>query len=58
MLSIGKRNVHLHAKTLAVARSIGPVEVDYGDNSCEPVDIVKHMTSDWLLKKLGVAEAS
>ncbi len=53
MLTIGKRNPHLHEMTLAAARAIGPVHVEYGDNSCEPVDIVKHMTSDWLLKKLG-----
>ena len=54
MLSIGKRNPYLHGKTLAVARAIGPVEVDYGDNSCQALDIVKHLTSDRLLKKLGV----
>ena len=55
MLTIGKRNPNLHARTLAAARAIGPVEVDYGDNSCQAPDIVKHLTSDWLLEKLGVA---
>ncbi len=55
MLSIGKRNPNLHEKTLAVAKAIGPVAVDYGDNSCQPVDIVKHMTSESLLKRLGKA---
>jgi 3-methyladenine DNA glycosylase AlkD len=53
LLSIGKRNAYLHEKTLAAAKTIGPVEVDYGDNSCEPPDIVKHLTSDYVLKKLG-----
>ncbi len=53
LLSIGKRNPELHEKTLAAARAIGPVEVDYGDNSCETLNLVKHLTSDWLLKKLG-----
>ncbi len=56
MLSIGKRNANLHAKTLATARAIGRVEVDYGDNSCEPLDLVKHLTNERLLEKLGVAE--
>lgn len=55
MLSIGKRNPHLHQKTLAVARAIGPVEVDYGDNGCQVPNIVKHLTSDALLEKLGVS---
>ena len=53
MLSIGKRNPHLHEKTLAVAKAIGPVHVDYGDNSCQAPDMVKHLTSESLLKKLG-----
>ncbi len=53
MLGIGKRNVKLNKATLKAAKAIGPVKVDYGnDNSCEPLDIVKHMTSDWLQKKL------
>jgi 3-methyladenine DNA glycosylase AlkD len=52
MLSIGKRSINLHSKTLAAAEAIGRVDVDYGDNSCEAVDIVKHMNSDYLLKKL------
>ena len=33
--------------------AIGEVHVDYGDNRCEPADIVKNLTSDWLLEKLG-----
>ena len=53
LLSIGKRNAKLNKFTLKAARAIGPVQVDYGDNSCEPPDIVKHLTSDWLQKKLN-----
>ena len=56
MLSIGKRNRHLHAKTLEVAKAIGRVEVDYGDNDCKAPDIVKNLTSEWLLEKLGVRD--
>lgn len=53
LLSIGKRNAQLHEKTLAAAKAIGPVQVHYGDNSCQPPDIVKHLTSDYVLKKFG-----
>ena len=53
LLSIGKRNAHLHAKTLATARAVGAVEVDYGDNSCQALDVVKHLTSDYVLRKFG-----
>ncbi len=53
LLSIGKRNAKLNKFTLKAAKAIGPVQVDYGDNSCEPPDIVEHLTSDWLQKKLN-----
>ena len=52
LMGIGKRNRKLNRAALKAARAIGPVEVDYGDNSCETIDIVKHLTSDWLQKKL------
>ena len=52
LLSIGKRNRKLNKTCLKAAKAIGPVEIDYGDNSCEPLDIAKHLTSDWLQKKL------
>ncbi len=54
LLSIGKRNLHLHEKTLAAARAIR-VELDDDGKSCEPVDVVKHLTSDYVLKKVGKA---
>jgi 3-methyladenine DNA glycosylase AlkD len=52
LMGIGKRNLKLNRAALKAAKAIGPVEVDYGDNGCEPMDIVKHLTSDWLQKKL------
>jgi len=52
LLGIGKRNAKLNRTALKAARAIGPVEVDYGPNSCEPVDIIKHLTSDRLKEKL------
>ncbi len=52
MLGIGKRNRKLNNAAIKAARKYGTVEVDYGDNKCEPIDVVKHLTSDWLQKKL------
>ena len=39
---------------IRAAKAIGPVDIDYGDdNSCEPLDVLKHLTSDYLKKKLA-----
>ena len=36
---------------IRAAKAIGPI--DYGDGeSCEPLDVLKHLTSDYLKKKL------
>jgi len=53
LFCIGKRNADLHEMALSAARTIGPVEVDYGNSSCEPFDIVKNLTSDYVLTKFG-----
>jgi 3-methyladenine DNA glycosylase AlkD len=52
LMGIGKRNVTLNAAALKVARKIGPIDFD-PDGRCEPLDVVKHLTSDYLKKKLG-----
>ena len=52
LLSIGKRSAKLNELALEAARAIGPVHVDYGDNGCEAPDVVKHLTSERLRKKL------
>ncbi len=53
LLGIGKRNTKLNKAAVRAAKAIGPVDIDYGDdNSCEPFDVVKHLTSDYLKKKL------
>jgi len=52
LMAIGKRNEELNKAALQAARAIGPVDVDYGDdNNCEPLDVLKHLTSDYLKKK-------
>ena len=31
---------------------LGPVDIDYGyDNRCEPLNVLKHLTSDYLMEK-------
>ncbi|MEK6234213.1 MAG: DNA alkylation repair protein [Planctomycetales bacterium] len=54
LIGIGKRNKKLNKAAIRAAKAIGPIDVDYGDdNRCEPVDVLKHLTSDYLKKKLG-----
>ena len=45
LLRIGMRSRKLNRRALRIAKKIGKVEVDYGDNSCEAVDCAKHLTS-------------
>lgn len=54
LIGIGKRNKKLNQAALKLARKISPVEYDAGDTSCQPIDILKHLTSDYLKKKLGL----
>ncbi|OYP29418.1 DNA alkylation repair protein [Rhodopirellula sp. MGV] len=55
LMGIGKRNKQLNKAALRAAKAIGPVDIDYGsDNSCEPLDVVKHLTSESTRKKLGI----
>ncbi len=51
---IGQRNKELHKRALEVAQNVGKVVVDYGDNSCEAIDCIKHLTSDRIKKKVGL----
>jgi 3-methyladenine DNA glycosylase AlkD len=52
LMGIGKRSRVLNKAAIAAAKAIGPVDIDYGDdNSCEPLDVLKHLTSPYLRKK-------
>lgn len=54
LMGMGKRNKKLNQAAIKAVKAIGPVDVDYGDdNSCEPLDVLKHLTSDYLKQKLG-----
>jgi hypothetical protein len=53
LLGIGKRNKKLNAAAIKVATAIGPIHFSDGDKKCEPMDVLKHLTSDYLRDKLG-----
>lgn len=53
LMGIGKRNKKLNKAAVRAAKAIGPVDIDYGDdNDCQPLDVIKHLTSDHLKEKL------
>lgn len=55
LLGIGKRNRTLNKAAVEAATAIGPLDIDYGDdNRCEPIDLLKHLKSDYLKKKLDL----
>jgi len=53
LMGIGKRNKELNAAALKVAVKIGPIDFD-PDGRCDPMDVAKHLTSDYLKTKLGL----
>lgn len=54
LMGIGKRNKTLNKAAVRAAKAHGPIEFDYGDGKkCEPFDVLKHLTSAALKKKLG-----
>ena len=54
LMGIGKRNRELNIAAVAAAKVIGHVDIDYGDdNNCQPLDVLKHLTSDYIKQKLG-----
>ena len=42
----------LNKAAIKVAKAIGPVSWD-DDTNCEPFDVLKHLTSDYIKQKLG-----
>jgi 3-methyladenine DNA glycosylase AlkD len=55
IFGVGQRNAALHKKAVAAAKAYWPIEVDYGDNSCEPVDPLKHLLGPHIMKKVASA---
>jgi 3-methyladenine DNA glycosylase AlkD len=52
LMGIGKRSAALNAAALKVARKVGPIEFTSVSGTCEPFDVVKHLTTDRLKAKL------
>ena len=53
LFTIGKKNPYLHKRCLEIATKNGKVMVDYGDNSCEALDCVKHLSNPKLVEKMS-----
>lgn len=56
LMGIGKRNVFLNTEALRVARKLGPIDFNEGGKKCEPMNVEKHLTSDYLKQKLGIEQ--
>ncbi|MCZ6671917.1 MAG: DNA alkylation repair protein [Verrucomicrobia bacterium] len=57
LIGIGKRNKKLNRATIKIAKAIGPIDFNEGGKHFEPMDILKHLNSDYLKKKLGLSFA-
>ena len=53
LFAMGQRSAELYARCLAAAKNIGAVHVDYGDNSCQALDVVKHLEGDRIRAKFA-----
>jgi hypothetical protein len=53
LLGMGKRSKDLNAAALKVAIAIGPIDFD-PDGSCDPMDVAKTLSGDYVRKKLGI----
>jgi len=53
LMAIGKRSKTLNASALKVALQIGPIDFD-PDGRCDPMDVAKHLTSDYVKHKLDI----
>lgn len=54
LMGIGKRSAVLNEAALKVARAVGPIAFTSASGTCEPFDVVKHLTTDRLKEKLGL----
>ncbi len=53
LIGVGKRSKTLNAAARVAALEMGRIE---GHRGCDPVDVMKHLTSDYITKKLGLGE--
>ncbi len=55
LMGIGKRSRKLNAAALVLAQEMGPIDFSEDGRKCDPFDVVKHLTSDYLKKKLRLS---
>jgi 3-methyladenine DNA glycosylase AlkD len=55
LLGIGKRSQMLNQAALSLAQKLGPIDFNENGKKCDPLDVVKHLTSDYIKQKLGLA---
>lgn len=51
LFAIGQRSKQMNTMCISIAQNVGKITVDYGDNSCEAVDVIKHLTSERMKNK-------
>jgi 3-methyladenine DNA glycosylase AlkD len=51
--SIGMRSKYVNTQCIETAAKIGKVEVDYGDNSCQAINVTQHLKSERVQKKFN-----
>lgn len=54
LIGIGKRNQVLNTAAVKLAKEVSPIDYGTGNSGCEPLDVLKHLASDYLKKKLGL----
>ena len=54
LIGMGKRNKVLNEAAVKLAKVVSPIAYDRGETNCEPLDVLKHLTSDYIKKKLGI----
>jgi 3-methyladenine DNA glycosylase AlkD len=53
LMGIGKRNIILNAAAIKVAKATGPIDFNEDGAKCDPLDVLKHLTSDYLKEKFS-----
>ena len=53
LMGIGKRNLTLNKAAINVAERVGAIDFNENGQKCEPFDILKHLTSDYLKQKFA-----
>jgi hypothetical protein len=54
LMGIGKRNLTLNNAAIDVAKRIGVIDVNEDGNKCEPLNILKRLTCEYLKQKFAI----